>query len=78
MAIDVFSIPPMSDKAERVFSCARRTVSWERSRLLLSTVETLELMGNWYRNGHINEPFIEIEGEVVDLRVSGLDGDRIV
>ncbi len=30
MVIDIFSIPLMSDKLERVFSEARRTVSWDR------------------------------------------------
>jgi hypothetical protein len=32
-AISIFSFPPMSDEAERIFSGARRTISWERSRL---------------------------------------------
>ena len=33
LAIDIFSIPPMSAEAERVFSGARRTISWERAKL---------------------------------------------
>jgi hypothetical protein len=32
MAIDIFSIPLMSDKLERVFFGARRTVSWDRGK----------------------------------------------
>jgi hypothetical protein len=32
MAIDIRSIPPMSDEPERVFSGARRTVSWDRGQ----------------------------------------------
>jgi hypothetical protein len=33
MAIDILSIPPMSDEVERVFSGVRRTISWDRARL---------------------------------------------
>jgi hypothetical protein len=33
MALDILSIPAMSDEPERVFSGARHTVSWERSQL---------------------------------------------
>jgi hypothetical protein len=33
MAIDILSIPAMSDEPERVFSGARRTISWERAQL---------------------------------------------
>lgn len=50
MAIDVLSIPPMSDKAERVFSGARRTVSFDRARLGADTIEMTECLGNWNKN----------------------------
>ena len=55
MAIDMLSIPPMSDEVERVFSGARRTVSWERSRISATKIEQVECMGNWARNGHIRK-----------------------
>jgi hypothetical protein len=32
MAIDILSIPAMSDEPERVFSGARRTISWSRAK----------------------------------------------
>ncbi len=32
MAIDILLIPPMSDEPERVFSGARRTVTWDRGQ----------------------------------------------
>jgi hypothetical protein len=41
-AISVLAIPPMSDEAERVFSGARRTISWERSRLEPDIIEATE------------------------------------
>jgi hypothetical protein len=33
LAIEILSIPPMSDEPERVFSDGRRTVSWDRASL---------------------------------------------
>ncbi|KAM4058148.1 PIF1-like helicase [Hirsutella rhossiliensis] len=44
MAIDVLSIPAMSDEAERVFSGARRTISWDRAQLSAETIEMLEFL----------------------------------
>jgi hypothetical protein len=41
-AISIFSFPPMSDKAERIFSGARRTISWDRSRLQPDIIKALE------------------------------------
>jgi hypothetical protein len=35
MAIDILSIPAMSDELERVFSRARRTVSWDKGQIVL-------------------------------------------
>ena len=54
MAIDIFSIPPSSAEPERSFSHARRTQSWDRLRLSAKTLEILECIGNWLRNGHID------------------------
>ena len=39
MAIDIFSIPAMSDELERVFSRAHRTVSWDKGQIVLETIE---------------------------------------
>lgn len=47
MAIDVLSIPPMSAEAERVFSGARRTISWERAALGSVSVERGECLKSW-------------------------------
>ena len=54
MAIDIFTIPPASAEPERTFSGARRTQSWDRLRMTAATLERLECIGNWLRNGHIN------------------------
>jgi hypothetical protein len=47
MAIDILSIPPMSDKTERVFSGARRSITWGRARLGPETIEAVECVSHW-------------------------------
>jgi hAT family C-terminal dimerisation region len=49
MAIDLLSIPAMSDEPERVFSGARRTISWERTKLGSSNIEKTECLKHWMR-----------------------------
>ena len=51
MAIDILSIPAMSDEPERVFSGARRTISWERSQLGAENIEKVECLKSWLRSG---------------------------
>lgn len=51
LAINIFSIPTMSAEAERVFSGARRTISWDRSRLSAQVVEYTECLKHWTKNG---------------------------
>ena len=58
MAIDILSIPPMSDEPERVFSGARRTVSWDRGQMEAETIEIRECLKHWKRSG-ILETFFE-------------------
>ena len=50
MAIDILSIPAMSDEPERVFSGGRRTVSWERARMGAETLEICECLKHAKRN----------------------------
>jgi len=47
MAIDISSIPPMSAEAERVFSGARRTISWDRISLGSTNIERTECLKSW-------------------------------
>ncbi|TKA54703.1 hypothetical protein B0A49_13065 [Cryomyces minteri] len=54
MAIDILSIPAMSAEAERIFSGARRTISWERARLGAANVERTECLKSWIRNGLVS------------------------
>jgi hAT family C-terminal dimerisation region len=44
MALDILSIPAMSDEPERVFSGARRTVSWERAQMDAETLECVKCL----------------------------------
>lgn len=53
MAIDILSIPAESAEAERAFSGARRTASWDRLRITPQNLEKVECIGNWLREEHI-------------------------
>jgi hypothetical protein len=55
MALDILSIPAMSDEPERVFSGARRTISWERMSLGASMIEATECLKHWKKSGILNE-----------------------
>lgn len=55
MAFDILSIPAISDKPERVFSGARRTISWERMALEPDTIEATECLKHWKRSGILDE-----------------------
>ena len=54
MAIDILSIPAMSAEPERVFSAARRTISWQRMRLGVKIIEAEECLKSWIKSGIIN------------------------
>jgi hypothetical protein len=47
MAVDVLSVSPMSAEAERVFSGARRTISWERAALGSGSIGRGECLKSW-------------------------------
>jgi hypothetical protein len=51
MAVDILSIPAMSAEPERVFSGARRTISWDRCQLGSRTIERGECMKSWIKSG---------------------------
>ena len=44
MAINILLIPPISDKLERCFSGARRTVTWDRGQIKAETIKLRELL----------------------------------
>ena len=51
MAIDILSIPAMSDEPERVFSRAHCIVSWDKGQMMLETMEWRECLKHWKRSG---------------------------
>jgi hypothetical protein len=55
MALDILSILAMSDEAERVFSGARYTISWERAQLEPPTIEMVECIKHWKKSGILNQ-----------------------
>jgi hypothetical protein len=54
MAIDILSIPSMSDEPERVFLRARRTVSWDRGQMKPEIIEIRECFKHWKKSGILN------------------------
>ena len=49
MAINIFSIPAITDDPEQVFSGVRRIISWERARLRAVMIKKLECLKNWIK-----------------------------
>jgi hypothetical protein len=66
MAIDVLSAPAMSAEDKRVFSGARRIITWTRAKLKGPMIEQLECVKHWQRTGLVNEQFIEPKDEGID------------
>lgn len=58
MAIDILSIPLISDELERVFSGGRRTIQWDRGQLEPETIEWRECLKQW-KKSKILDVFIE-------------------
>ncbi len=63
MVINILSIPPISDKAEHVFSGAYYTISYNRARLRADTIEMIECLGSWNKNNLIRMVYILPEGD---------------
>jgi hypothetical protein len=49
--MDIFSIPAMSSECERVFSQLRRLITFERTRLGDTTLESDECQKHWLARG---------------------------
>jgi hAT family C-terminal dimerisation region len=47
LAIEILSIPGMSDKPERVFSGSRRRIPWDRTITSTRTLEQTECAKHW-------------------------------
>jgi hAT family C-terminal dimerisation region len=58
MAVDILSIPAMSDEPERIFSGAHCTISWERAQLSAENIERTECLKHWQKSG-ISEEKLE-------------------
>jgi hypothetical protein len=56
-AIEVLSIPSMSDKPERVFSGCRRTVPWDKTALSAEMLEQLECGRDWKKDSLLIDNF---------------------
>jgi hypothetical protein len=54
IAIDILSIPPISNKPERVFSGARCMVTWDRGQIEPETIEQRECLKHWKKSRILN------------------------
>jgi hAT family C-terminal dimerisation region len=72
MAVDILSIPAMSADPERVFSGARRTISWDRMLLGAATIEKGECLKSWIQSGITRGLPVEIIDECLDTEVGQL------
>jgi hypothetical protein len=73
MAIALLSIPPESAEAERTFSGARRTCSWDRLSLIPRNIETIECLGSWIKEGLIKPNYLNTNNVSTDVEMG--DGD---
>jgi hypothetical protein len=53
MALDILAIPAMAADCERSFSIAKLTLSSQRHAMKWETIEMLQMLKNWLRNGDI-------------------------
>jgi hypothetical protein len=58
MAIDILSVPGMSDEPERVFSAAHRTVSWDKAEMEAEALEKRECLKHWKQTGIITTGYL--------------------
>jgi hypothetical protein len=63
MAINILSIPAISDELERVFSGACRTVSWDRQSIIAETLKARECLKHWKKSSILNTFFDGLKEE---------------
>ena len=71
MAINILSILLMSSEPERIFSEARRTITWQRMKLGPVNIERSECLKSWVRGGIIRGWRREL---LVNVREGGGEG----
>jgi len=77
MAIDILSIPPMSAEPERIFSGARRTISWQRMKLGPVNIERIECLKSWIRTGLVAGWRQELMGRIdIQIGREGFQDDQ--
>jgi hypothetical protein len=59
MLFDILSVLAMSDELERVFSGARRTITWDKAQIEPNTIEMRECLKHWKKSKILNQIVIE-------------------
>jgi len=77
-ARDVLAMPAMSDEPERIFSGARRTISWERAQLGWENIEKGECLKHWKRHGILEQKVLDLgeDGEVRGRRKRAKNSEK--
>lgn len=82
MALDILSIPAMSAEVERVFSSTKKLLTPDRNALTTESLETYELLRNWWRGDVILQRKDDGTPEEVededDSDDEVFDGDEVV
>lgn len=73
MAMAILSIPAESSEPERAFSGSRRTCSWDRLRLSCLSIQRIECIGSWIREGHIRLSSLNGMGLAMEATVADED-----
>jgi len=56
-ALEILSIPAMSDKPERIFSSSHHTVSWDKTAINAESLEMLECGRDWKKGDLLVDNF---------------------
>lgn len=67
--------PPLLGRARANIFRARRAQSWDRLRMTADSLERLECIGNWLRNGHIDVAHIITAAEDIGEMETELNFD---
>ena len=69
MAIDILLAVAISAESERVFSAARRTIPWTRTRLEGAIIEQIEFLKYWQKSGLISDNYVMATASDSDTQI---------
>lgn len=76
-AVMVLSAPAMSDEPERVFSGARRTITWTRMQLGVENIEKTQCLKSWLKSELIQLSYEDDEENMDDEEVEDIEDEAL-